>query len=111
MNVTPRNDYILVRRVRPAAMSAGGLHIPDSAQEKGMENRIEAIGPGAFLPAGKRCSAAVDNLKVGQRVLISKYGGVAVEGDPELFLVREGEIIGILDDAAGAQPAQTKEKR
>lgn len=100
----PRNDVVLIRRIAPEAMSAGGLHIPDMAKEKRMRCVIEAIGPGAFLSypgqidQGVRCIEAMADLRVGQTVLLGKYGGVAVEGEPDLFLVREQEILMVVDE-------------
>ena len=107
----PRNDFILIRRVAPEAMSAGGIHLPDLSREKRMESLVEALGPGAFLSSGVRCPAALSDLKVGDRVIVSKYGGVAVEGHDDLFLVRETEVIMVLDPTVGGKPAtKTKEK-
>ena len=109
MKALPRNDLVLVRRVRPAEKTESGLYIPDQAQEKKMETRIEAVGPGAFTSAGVRCTAPMSDLKIGMRVMMSKYGGVAVEDQPDLFLVREAEILSILDDAdGGEQPKESK---
>jgi len=108
--MTPRNDFVLVRRVKPDAVTAGGIHIPDLAQEKRMETRIEAIGPGAFLSTGVRCPAALADLHVGDRVIVSRYGGIAVEDNPDLYLVREQEIIMVLPLTGGSPAPKTKEK-
>jgi chaperonin GroES len=93
----PRNDFVLVKRVQPEAMSAGGLHIPDSARENRMETIIVAIGPGGFDTCGVRCEEAMADLAVGQRVFVGKYGGVPVEGLVDHILVRESELLAVLD--------------
>ena len=106
----PRNDFILIRRVAPEALSPGGIHLPDMSREKRMESLIEALGPGAFLSSGVRCPAALSDLHIGDRVIVSKYGGVAVEGHDDLFLVRETEVIMVLDPTVGGKPATSGKK-
>jgi|SRR6266481_3922534 len=92
----PRNDFVLVRRVKPEG-KIGSMFVPDMAQEKRMETVIIAIGPGAFHTSGQRATEAMSDLVVGQRVMVGKYGGVPVEDMPDHFLVRESEILAVLD--------------
>jgi chaperonin GroES len=97
MNIRPLNDRILVKRLEQEEKTAGGIIIPDSAQEKPAEGEIVAVGPGKMNDAGQR--AAMD-VKAGDRVLFSKYGGTDVKFDGQDFLImREDDILGVI--AAG----------
>ncbi len=95
MNIRPLNDRILVKRLEEEEKTAGGIIIPDSAKEKPAEGEIIAIGPGKRNDAGERI--AID-LKVGDRVLFSKYGGTDVKLDGEDYLImREDDILGVIE--------------
>ncbi len=95
MKIRPLNDRILVKRLEEEEKTAGGIIIPDSAKEKPAEGEIIAIGPGKLNDAGERI--AVD-LKVGDRVLFSKYGGTDVKLDGEDYLImREDDILGVIE--------------
>jgi len=95
MNIRPLNDRILVKRVEEEEKTAGGIIIPDSAKEKPAEGEIIAIGPGKLNDKGERI--AID-LKVGDRVLFSKYGGTDVKLDGEDYLImREDDILGVIE--------------
>ncbi|HHB75741.1 MAG TPA: co-chaperone GroES [Desulfobulbus sp.] len=95
MKIRPLNDRILVKRLEEEEKTAGGIIIPDSAKEKPAEGEIIAIGPGKLNDAGER--VAVD-LKVGDRVLFSKYGGTDVKLDGEDYLImREDDILGVIE--------------
>jgi len=95
MKIRPLNDRILVKRLEEEEKTAGGIIIPDSAKEKPAEGEIIAIGPGKLNDAGKR--VAVD-LKAGDRVLFSKYGGTDVKLDGEDYLImREDDILGVIE--------------
>jgi chaperonin GroES len=94
MNIRPLNDRILVKRLEEETQTAGGIIIPDSAQEKPAEGEIVAVGPGKMNDAGQR--AAMDVQK-GDRVLFSKYGGTDVKFDGENYLImREDDILGVI---------------
>ena len=95
MNIRPLNDRILVKRLEQEEKTAGGIIIPDSAQEKPAEGEIVAVGPGKMNDAGQR--AAMD-VNAGDRVLFSKYGGTDVKFDGQNFLImREDDILGVLE--------------
>ncbi len=95
MKIRPLNDRILVKRLEEEEKTAGGIIIPDSAKEKPAEGEIIAIGPGKLNDAGER--VAID-LKVGDRVLFSKYGGTDVKLDGEDYLImREDDILGVIE--------------
>ncbi|HKZ46491.1 MAG TPA: co-chaperone GroES, partial [Thermodesulfobacteriota bacterium] len=76
MKIKPLHDRILVKRLEEEEKTKGGIIIPDSAKEKPMEGEIIAVGAGKVGDDGKRISLDV---KVGDRVLYSKYGGTEVK--------------------------------
>ena len=95
MKIRPLNDRILVKRLEQEEKTAGGIIIPDSAKEKPAEGRIVAVGNGKLNEAGQRVALEV---KGGDRVLFSKYGGTEVKLDGEDFLImREDDILGIVE--------------
>ena len=93
--IRPLGQRVLVKRLDEEATSAGGIIIPDSAQEKPIEGRVKAVGAGKVGEDGKRVKPDV---KVGDKVLYSKYGGteIKIEGD-DLLLMREDDILGIVE--------------
>jgi len=94
MKIRPLNDRILVKRLEQLAKTAGGIIIPDSAKEKPAEGEVIAVGNGKMNDAGQRVALEV---KAGDRVLFSKYGGTEVKLDGEDFLImREDDILGIV---------------
>ena len=96
MKIRPLNDRILVKRLEEEEKTAGGIIIPDSAKEKPAEGEIVAAGPGMMNDASER--AAMD-VKVGDRVLFSKYGGTDIKYDGDDFLImREDDILGVIEE-------------
>ena len=95
MKIRPLNDRILVKRLEEEAKTAGGIIIPDSAKEKPAEGEIVAVGPGKLNDNGERTAMDV---KTGDRVLFSKYGGtdVKIEGD-DYLIMREDDILGVVE--------------
>jgi len=95
MKIRPLNDRLLVKRLEEEARTAGGIIIPDSAKEKPAEGQIVAVGPGKLNDKGDRIALQV---KVGDRVLFSKYGGtdVKLEGD-DYLIMREDDILGVIE--------------
>ena len=95
MKIKPLNDRVLVLRVEEVQKTAGGIIIPDTAKEKPQEGKIIAAGPGKMGDDGKRTSLEV---KVGDRILFSKYSGteINIDGVEHIFM-REDDIIGVLD--------------
>lgn len=94
MKIRPLNDRILVKRLASEEKTAGGIIIPDSAKEKPAEGEVVAIGPGKLNDKGER--VAID-VKVGEHVLFSKYGGTDIKLDGQDFLImREDDILGVV---------------
>ncbi len=94
MGFKPLHDRVLVKRTDQNEKSAGGIIIPDTAQEKPMEGKVLAVGPGARGKDGKRLTPAV---KAGDRVLFGKFGGTEIKLDGEdLLIIGESEILGII---------------
>ena len=95
MKIRPLNDRLLVKRLQEEEMTAGGIIIPDSAKEKPAEGEVVAVGPGKVADSGERVALQV---KAGDMVLFSKYGGTDVKLDGEDFLImREDDILGIVE--------------
>ena len=95
MKIRPLNDRLLVQRLEEEAKTAGGIIIPDSAKEKPAEGRVIAVGPGKTNDAGERVELQV---KEGDVILFSKYGGTDVKLDGEDYLImREDDVLGIVE--------------
>ena len=95
MKIRPLNDRLLVQRLEEEDTSAGGIIIPDSAKEKQAQGRVAAAGPGKVDDSGKRVKLQV---KKGDVVLFSKYGGTDVKLDGiEYLIMREDDILGIIE--------------
>ena len=95
MKVRPLNDRILVKRLEEEETTKGGIIIPDSAKEKPAEGEVIAVGKGKVNDKGERVEMDV---KVGDRVLFSKYGGTDVKLDGEDHLImREDDILAIIE--------------
>ncbi|MEM1083056.1 MAG: co-chaperone GroES [Verrucomicrobiota bacterium] len=93
-NIQPLGQRVLVKRLDAAALSAGGIALPDSAQEKPQEAEVVSLGTGGKDDDGKTIEFTV---KVGDKVLISKYGGTDVNIDgQELLIMSESDILGIV---------------
>ena len=95
MKFRPLHDRVLVRRVEADAKTAGGIIIPDSAQEKPSEGKVVAVGNGLKDDNGK--TTALD-VKKGDKILFGKWSGteVTVEGE-ELIIMKESDILGIIE--------------
>jgi len=94
MAFRPLHDRVVVRRIEADQKTAGGIIIPDSAQEKPSEGEIIAVGEGARDDDGDRIPLDV---KVGDRVLFGKWSGTEVKINGEdLLIMKEGDIMGII---------------
>jgi chaperonin GroES len=95
MRFRPLHDRVLVRRVESEQKTAGGIIIPDTAQEKPMEGEIIAVGSGRISDDGKVTPLDV---KEGNRIIFGKWSGteVKVNGE-ELLIMKESDIMGILE--------------
>jgi chaperonin GroES len=90
----PLNDRVIVKLAEEQEVKKGGIIIPDSAKEKPTEAKVIAVGPGRLDDHGKRIPL---ELKKGDRVLISKYGGTEVKLDGEQYqILREDDILAVL---------------
>jgi chaperonin GroES len=95
MKVRPLNDRILVKRLEEEEMTKGGIIIPDSAKEKPAEGEIIAVGKGKINDKGDRLKLDV---KVGDRVLFSKYGGTDVKIDGvDHLIMREDDVLAVVE--------------
>ena len=94
VKINPIGDRVLVEHIEEKEQVRGGIIIPDSAKEKPQEAKVVALGTGKKDEDGKVIAFEV---KVGDMVLISKYGGTEVKlGDKKYTLVSEGDILGIV---------------
>ncbi len=92
----PLGDRVIVRRRPGEEKTQGGILIPDSSKEKPAEGEVIAVGPGKFLDDGKRREVA--DVKKGDTVLFGKYAGTETKiGDEELVVLREDDIIGVVE--------------
>jgi len=95
MNVKPLGDRVLVHPIEQDEVKKGGIIIPDTAKEKPQEGKVVAIGTGKRDDNGKLIPFEV---KKGDRVLISKYGGTEIKIDgKELLIMREDDILGVIE--------------
>ncbi len=95
MKFRPLHDRVVVRRVDQDQKSAGGIIIPDTAQEKPMEGEVVAVGTGARTEDGKLIAMDV---KANDRVLFGKWSGTEVRIDGEdLLVMKESDIMGVIE--------------
>jgi chaperonin GroES len=91
MNLTPLDDRVVVEPLNAETTTAGGIVLPDSAQEKPQRGKVRAVGPGRLLESGERSQV---NVAVGDEVLFSKYGGTDIEvAGVDVKILREGDIL------------------
>ena len=94
MSIKPLDDRVLVKQSDAEEKTAGGIVLPDSAQEKPQRGKIVAAGQGKMLDSGNRATMSV---KKGDEVFYGKYAGSEVEIDKETFVIlRESEILAIV---------------
>jgi chaperonin GroES len=103
MAFKPLHDRVLVRRIESDDKTKGGLIIPDSAKEKPSEGEVVACGEGARKDSGELIAMAV---KAGDRILFGKWSGteVSIDGE-ELLIMKESDILGIIEGKAAAKAA------
>ncbi len=101
MKFRPLHDRVVVRRIESAQKTAGGIIIPDTAQEKPQEGEVLAVGAGARDESG--AIIAMD-VKVGDHILFGKWSGTEVKIDGEdLLIMKESDIMGVLEGCAGSK--------
>ncbi|MBE0466743.1 MAG: co-chaperone GroES [Candidatus Desulforudis sp.] len=93
--IRPLGERVVVKPLPMEEMTKGGIVLPDTAKEKPQKGEVVAVGSGRLLDNGQR--VAID-LKVGDKVLYSKYAGNDVKIDDEDYLIlRENDILGVLE--------------
>ena len=103
MDIRPLHDRVVVKRIDEGETMQGGLYIPDSAKEKPQQGEVVAVGNGKRTEEGKVLPM---DLKVGDRILFGKYSGndIKLNGN-EYLIMREDEILGVLQNAASKAKA------
>ena len=93
MKIRPLGDRVLVEPIEEKEQTVGGIIIPDAAKEKPMQGKVIAVGK----KTDKDGKEIAFDVKVGDTVLLPKYGGTEVKlGDQKLQLVREEDLLGVL---------------
>jgi len=95
-SIKPLYDRVLVKRLENEQMSAGGIIIPDTAQEKTQMGAVVATGEGKLMNDG---SLRALKIKEGDKILFGKYSGTEVKvGNTEFLMLREDELLGIVEN-------------
>ena len=95
MKVRPLHDRLIVRRLEEEEKTKGGIIIPDTAKEKPFEGKVIAVGTGKIKEDGAKIPLDV---KAGNRILFTKYGGTEVKIDGEEYLIlREDDVLAIIE--------------
>lgn len=98
MDFRPLHDRVLVERLDPETKTAGGIILAETAQEKPMQGKVIAVGPGTRDESGKLVALDV---KAGDTILFGKWSGTEVKlGGKELLIMKESDILGILTGTA-----------
>ncbi|REF30320.1 co-chaperone GroES [Calidifontibacter indicus] len=96
VNIKPLEDRIVVKAVEAEQTTASGLVIPDTAKEKPQEGEVIAVGPGRFNEDGDE--RVPMDIKVGDKVIYSKYGGTEVKhGGQELLILSARDVLAIVE--------------
>lgn len=94
MKIRPLENKVLIKRLEAEDTTKGGIVLPDSAKEKPRRGNIVSLGDGKLLDSGKRAKFQV---KVGDTVLFSSYGGTEIKvDDEELLIMEESDILAVL---------------
>ena len=103
MKFRPLHDRVVVKRIEAENKSAGGIIIPDTAQEKPSQGEVIAVGPGARDEKGQIVPVGV---KAGDRILFGKWSGTEVKLDgEELLIMKESDIMGVIEETAQVKKA------
>jgi chaperonin GroES len=103
MKFRPLGDRVVVKRVSEDTKTAGGIIIPDTAQEKPQEGEVVAVGPGGRDEDGERIPM---DLKVGDRILFGKWSGTEVKiGGEDLLIMKESDVMGVIEGKAASKKA------
>ena len=103
MKFRPLHDRVVLRRLEGEEKTKGGIIIPDTAKEKPQQGEVVAVGPGARDESGTVNALEV---KIGDRILFGKWSGseVKIDGE-ELLIMKESDILGILEGKASVKAA------
>ena len=103
MKFRPLHDRVVIERIDAEAKTAGGIIIPDTAQEKPQQGKVIAVGPGGRDESGKLIPIDV---KVGDRILFGKWSGSEVRMDgQDLLIMKESDIMGIIEGVKAGKKA------
>src|SRR5438445_8041644 len=103
MKFRPLHDRVVIERIDAEAKTAGGIIIPDTAQEKPQQGKVIAVGPGGRDENGKLVPI---DIKVGERILFGKWSGTEVKIDgQDLLIMKESDIMGVLEETAAKKKA------
>ena len=95
LNIRPLGDRVLVQAIEEKEQIRGGIVIPDAAKEKPQQSKVVAVGPGKVDDNGKRIP--ITDVKVGDIVLTSKYGGTDVKYEEEEYkILNVGDILAVI---------------
>jgi chaperonin GroES len=95
MGIRPLQDRVIVKRLEEEQKTKGGIIIPDTAKEKPIEGKVIAVGNGKVLEDGK---VRPLDIKKGDTILFSKYGGTEIKIDGvEHLIMREEDILGVIE--------------
>jgi chaperonin GroES len=109
MKFRPLHDRVVVRRLDAEEKTAGGIIIPDTAKEKPQHGEVIAVGPGARNDDGE--IVALD-VKAGDKILFGKWSGTEVKIDgEELLIMKESDIMGVIEDGMAAAPEKSKKSK
>ncbi len=94
MKVVPLGENVMIKRLESEAVTAGGIVLPDSAQERPQQGRVLSVGDGRLLPDGTRVHHQV---REGDRVLFGRYAGteITINGE-ELLIMSESDLLAIM---------------
>jgi len=96
MSIRPLYDNVLVQRAEAEEKSSGGLFLPSAAQEKQVYGEVKAVGKGKILKDGNLRAPTV---KVGDKVLLAKWGGNEIKYEGEEYLIlKESELLAVITD-------------
>ena len=96
LSIRPLNDKIVVKRVEAEEKTKGGIVLPDTAKDKPARGTVTAVGDGRLLDDGSRSKLQV---KVGDKVLFTSYAPEVIKiGDQELLLMREDDILAVIEE-------------
>ena len=103
MHFRPQHDRVVVRRIDADQKTAGGIIIPDTAQEKPQEGEVVSVGPGARNERGELVPL---DLKTGDRVLFGEWSGteVKIEGE-DLLIMKQSDILGVIEKTSTLKKA------